>query len=61
MKKVLTTYSNTEFSISVNEEYPEHISVHQFGEPCSGILKHWGTRADIIKELEAVIRAVKKI
>jgi len=62
MKKILTTYANNTVCITVNEESAEHISVHDLsGEPCSGILKHWGTRAALIRELETIIISIKGI
>ncbi len=64
MKKIQTTYTSKTFeglTITVNEETTDHISVHTYGEPCSGILKHWGTRAELIGELKLIIEAIKKL
>jgi hypothetical protein len=63
MKKTATTYCNAKFCITINEEIKDsvYISVHNFGEPCNGILKHWGTRESLIKELEEIISEIKKI
>ncbi len=66
MKKVTTTYVSSEKSlkailITVNEEVKDHISIHDYGEPCSGILKHWGSSKQLIKELESIIKAIKEL
>lgn len=64
MKKVSTTYSsdNHDFQITVNEDLDfKHVSVHDHGEPCSGILKHWGKPEDLIKELELIIKELQEI
>lgn len=63
MKKASTTYSvgNLELLITVNEEFPDHISVHHYGEPCSGILKHWGSRKELINELKNIILAIESL
>jgi hypothetical protein len=67
MKKTSTTYSTVDtgdsrvINITINEEYPAHISVHDYGEPCSGFLKHWGTREQLIRELEKTIEAIKEL
>lgn len=45
MKKIYTVYAPNKTNgaiITVAEDTKDHISVHDFGEPCSGILKHWG-------------------
>lgn len=62
LKKVQTTYSSAGgYNISINEEVPyKFVSVHQ-GEPCSGILRHWGKPRELIKELEEIIKALKEI
>jgi len=60
MKKTQTVYKLTEnVMMTVNEETGDHISIHDYGEPCSGIVKHWGTKKEIIKELESIITALK--
>ncbi len=68
MKKISTTYSVTNlsrarsFEITVSEDVGfKHVSVHDGGEPCSGILRHWGSPKDLISELEEVIEALKEI
>lgn len=61
MKLVSTTYASDNFSITVDEEVQDHISVHEYGEPCSGVLKHWGSKAELIEELEEIIGAIKKL
>ena len=62
MKEVSKTYSNNNILITVNKEvgYP-HISVHEYGEPCSGVLKHWGSPEKLIKELEEIIKEIKDL
>lgn len=65
MKKLSTTYQLTEYVlVTVNEELKEtieHISLHSYGEPCFGILKHWGSKAEIISELETIIKKLKEL
>lgn len=62
MKKTQTTYSTNKFSITVNNEIPEdHISIHDGGEPCSGVLRHWGRPQKLIEELEEMITVIKDI
>ena len=61
MKKIQTTYQLTDDTLlTVNEEFTDHVSVHGYGDPCSGILKHWATRKSIIKELQTIIAALEK-
>ena len=47
--------------VQINEETPDHISVYDGFEPCSGVLKHYGTREELIKELEEIIEIIKKV
>jgi len=64
MKKIYTVYAANKAGgafITVAEDTQDHISVHDYGEPCSGVLKHWGTRAELIKELEGIIRAINEL
>ena len=61
MKKVQTIYSNHNFCIAVSEETDNHISVYEGIEPCSGVLKHWGSKEELIKELKDIIKEVEKI
>lgn len=63
MKKIQTTYSSNDsrFCVAINEEYPDHISVYEHGEPCSGVLRHWGSKKELIKELEDIIKAIKEV
>lgn len=63
MKKLQTTYQlieNKRWSIFLtkNEETGDHYSIHDSGEPCSGVLKHWASKEDLIKELQAIIKAL---
>lgn len=65
MKKLSETYQlieNKRWSVqmTINKELGDHVSIHEFGEPCSGILKHWGSKKDLIKELENIIEELKK-
>lgn len=61
MKKVFTTYSNKGVYITVNGEVDDHISIHEGAESCSGILKHWGSKKELIKELEDIIKMIKEL
>lgn len=61
LKKVLTTYANQEFCISINEEFKNHMSIHDGGEPCSGVLRHWGTKQELIKKLKSIIDSLNEI
>lgn len=45
----------------MNEEVKDYISIHDFGEPCSGVLKHWGSSKSLIKELEELIDAIREL
>lgn len=38
-----------------------HISVQEYGEPCSGILRHWGSPEALIAELEQIIKVIKEV
>ena len=56
MRKIQTIYKLTDdIQLVQNEEFKEHISLIEFGEPCSGILKHWGSKTLILKELNEII------
>ena len=65
MKKSQTIYSvrkkDFSFCVAVNAESPGYISVYDGIEPCSGVLRHWGTREQFIKELETIISEIKKM
>lgn len=62
MKKTSTTYNvENEFCITVNEEAVDYISIHDFGEPCSGILKHWGSKKTLIAELRNIIKEIENL
>lgn len=62
MKKTSTTYSITSDTLlTVNEQFSSHISIHSYGEPCSGIIKHWGTKEEIITELKTIINALENL
>lgn len=69
ISKSSTTYSTIigsredarSICVTVNHEAGvPHISVHE-GEPCSGILKHWGSPENLIAELEQIIKVIKEI
>lgn len=60
MKKIETRYKLTNNVILVqNEEYTPHINLVEYGENCSGILKYWGTKEEIINELQEIINKLK--
>ncbi len=64
IKKGHTTYYDTNnkgiISLTVNEECEDNVSLHEYGEPCSGVLKHWGSRDELIEELEYLIKLLKE-
>ena len=63
MKKTQTTYfhaKNPSFYIAKNEEVEDNISIYEGIEPCSGIVRHWGSKESIIKELKAIIAVLEK-
>jgi len=61
MKKYQTTYTGKYCQITVSEEIKDHISIQDFGEPCSGILRHWGTKKELIKELQNIIKEIEEL
>ena len=61
MKKIETRYSNHEICIAVSEEIPNHISVYDGIEPCSGVLRHWGTKEKLISELKNIIKELENL
>ena len=65
MKKAHTTYyemtkSGRMVNLAVNEETKDHISLYEGIEPCSGVLQHWGSRKELIAELEDYISILKQ-
>ena len=61
MEKIQTNYKLTDnVQLVVNEEFQEHICLIEYGENCSGILKHWGSKDGIINELTEIIDKLKK-
>ena len=61
MKKIQTNYQLTDnVQMVVNEEYKEHLCLIEFGENCSGILKHWGSKKEIIAELKEIINKLEE-
>lgn len=66
MKKVQSTYilvDNIKWSalLTKNEESENCYSLHDYGEPCSGLLKHWDTIENHIGFFEKIIKELKKI
>lgn len=66
MKKIQSTYllvNNKRWSalITKNEETENHYSIHEHGEPCSGVLKHWDTLENHIEFFEKIIKELKKM
>lgn len=60
MKKLQTNYKLTnDIQLVVNEEYKQHICLIELGENCSGILKHWGSKKEIIAELKDIINKLE--
>lgn len=63
LTKVKSTYAieHTALVLSVNEETPfQHVSIHEYGDPCSGVLQHWGTPDELIEECEHIIEVLKE-
>ena len=42
-------------------ERQDHVSITAGGEPCTGILRHWGTCDELIAELEWTIERIKEL
>ena len=65
MKKITTEYvllDNDNWSVYVTvDEQEKRISLHSLGEPCNGILRHWGTKEELIIELNAIVESLKKM
>lgn len=66
MKKVRTTFilvANQRWSalLTKNEEDENSYSIHEYGEPCSGVLKHWDTKENHIAFFEKCIKELKKL
>jgi len=61
LKKIQTNYKLTNnIQLLVNEEFKEHICLIEYGESCSGILKHWGSKEEILTELKKIISELEK-
>ena len=61
MKKLETRYALTnDVQLIVNNESTGVVSVVQYGEACSGILKHWGTPKQLTKELRQIADLIEK-
>lgn len=62
MKKFQTTYyhyyPNREDMIHITVDENDRLSLHDHSEPCSGILRHWGTRDELKKELQEIIKII---
>ena len=64
MKHIQTTYSANGFVITVNDEVADrlkHISITDFGEACSGILRHWGTPNELKSKLRKAIKIIEEV
>jgi hypothetical protein len=67
IKKASTTYyvhlksRQDTVCITVNEETPDHMTIYDGVEPCSGILRHWGTRKELRAELEELIAIIDNV
>lgn len=61
LTKTQTTFAveRTNFILTANEEAKPYVSIHEYGEPCSGVLKHWGTPEELIAECEHIIKILK--
>ena len=66
MKKISTTYSclakngYRNWYITVSDDNADHLSVHNI-EPCDGVLKHWGTKKELIDELKEIIKSIEEV
>lgn len=61
MRKINTQYLLTRDTLlTVNEQHPDNMSIHDYGESCGGIMKHWGSKKQLIKELQEIINALEK-
>lgn len=66
MNKIETKYllvENQRWSVYLTESHESDIkrySVHEIGEPCSGVLKHWDTKENLIKDLQKIISKLEK-
>lgn len=65
MKKATTTYYEhlkcRENTVYITVDEGNRISLHDYGEPCSGVLRHWGTREELKKELQELIKIIDEI
>jgi hypothetical protein len=66
MKKVQSTYTLVEnhrwtVLLTKNEEDENSYSIHEYGEPCSGVIKHWASKEDHIALLERIIKELNKL
>jgi hypothetical protein len=61
IKKLETRYSMGNcYQLVVDEETKDHFSIIEFGESCSGILKHWNCKKGFITELKQIIDFLEK-
>lgn len=61
MKKIQTIYELTPtIKMVVNEEFEDHICLIEYGDTCSGIMRHWGVKKDIIDELMEVVKKLEE-
>lgn len=67
LKKIHTLYElqlGTKFPsvyLTMSTEAKNHMSVHSLGEPCNGVLHHWGTRQSLIEELRMIADRLEKL
>jgi len=61
IKKIKTTYNLTDdLFVTVNEEIGDLISLHDFGEPCGGVLRYWNSKEKTILELRRIADLLEK-
>ena len=61
MKEFQKTLVGKNYLYTISLERGNHISVHDHGEPCGGILRHWGTKEALIKELQQIIKELETL
>jgi hypothetical protein len=61
MIKIETKYAiSSDYQLIVSEEVKNHMSIVEYGEACSGILKHWGSKEKLIGEMKHLITLLEK-
>ena len=59
-EKIETRYAlGMNCQLIVNEEVKDNMCLVDLGEPCSGILKHWGSKKQLINELKLIIKELE--